>query len=114
MVPFHLWAPDVYQGAPAPVTAFLSTGSKVALFAALLRFASYSSNEVWSYFMPVIWILSVFTMVVGTITALAQTRVKRLLAYSSIGPDGIPVNGTRGGKAGWRFRYNVLPGRSMP
>jgi len=88
MVPFHLWTPDVYQGAPAPVTAFLSTGSKVALFAALLRFASYSSGEIWAYFVPVIWILSVLTMVAGNITALAQTRVKRLLAYSSIGQMG--------------------------
>jgi NADH-quinone oxidoreductase subunit N len=88
MVPFHLWTPDVYQGAPAPVTAFLSTGSKVALFAALLRFASYSSGEIWSYFLPLIWILSVFTMSVGNISALAQTQVKRLLAYSSIGQMG--------------------------
>ncbi len=88
MVPFHLWAPDVYQGAPAPVTAFLSTGSKVALFAALLRFASYASNEVWSYFTPVLWILAVLTMGVGTISALAQIQVKRLLAYSSIAQMG--------------------------
>ena len=88
MVPFHLWTPDVYQGAPAPVTAFLSTGSKVALFAALLRFASYSSGEIWAYFVPVIWILSVLTMGTGNISALAQTRVKRLLAYSSIGQMG--------------------------
>jgi len=88
MVPFHLWTPDVYQGAPAPVTAFLSTGSKVALFAALLRFTSYSSGEIWAYFVPLIWILSVLTMVAGNISALAQTRVKRLLAYSSIGQMG--------------------------
>jgi NADH-quinone oxidoreductase subunit N len=88
MVPFHLWTPDVYQGAPAPVTAFLSTGSKVALFAALLRFTSYSSGEIWGYFVPVIWVLSVLTMVAGNLSALAQTRVKRLLAYSSIGQMG--------------------------
>jgi NADH-quinone oxidoreductase subunit N len=88
MVPFHLWTPDVYQGAPVPVTAFLSTGSKVALFAALLRFTSCLSNEVWAYFEPVVWILAVLTMVVGNISALAQTRVKRLLAYSSIAQMG--------------------------
>lgn len=88
MVPFHLWTPDVYQGAPAPVTAFLSTGSKVALFAALLRFTSYCSGEIWTFFVPVIWILAVLTMVVGNISALAQTRVKRLLAYSSIAQMG--------------------------
>jgi NADH-quinone oxidoreductase subunit N len=88
MVPFHLWTPDVYQGAPAPVTAFLSTGSKVALFAALLRIASYSSNEVWFYLTPVLWILAVLTMGVGAISALAQLRVKRLLAYSSVAQMG--------------------------
>jgi NADH-quinone oxidoreductase subunit N len=88
MVPFHLWTPDVYQGAPAPITAFLSTGSKVALFAALLRFASYSSNEIWLYLTPPLWILAVLTMGVGTISALAQFQVKRLLAYSSIAQMG--------------------------
>jgi NADH-quinone oxidoreductase subunit N len=88
MVPFHLWTPDVYQGAPAPVTAFLSTGSKLALFAALLRFTSYFTVEIWAYFVPVIWILAVLTMVVGNISALAQTRVKRLLAYSSVAQMG--------------------------
>ena len=88
MVPFHLWTPDVYQGAPAPITAFLSTGSKVALFAALLRFASYCGNEIWFYFAPVLWVLALLTMGVGTISALAQGQVKRLLAYSSIAQMG--------------------------
>ncbi len=88
MVPFHLWTPDVYQGAPAPITAFLSTGSKVALFAALLRFSSSFSNEVWMYFSPVLWLLALFTFSVGTISALAQIQVKRLLAYSSISQMG--------------------------
>jgi NADH-quinone oxidoreductase subunit N len=88
MVPFHLWTPDVYQGAPAPITAFLSTGSKVALFAALLRMASNAGGEIWSYFTPVLWVLAVLTMGVGNISALAQLRVKRLLAYSSIGQMG--------------------------
>ena len=89
MVPFHLWTPDVYQGAPAPVTAFLATGSKVALFSALLRFAYYySRNSVWNDYVFVIWILAFLTMAVGNITALAQVRVKRLLAYSSIAQMG--------------------------
>lgn len=88
MVPFHLWAPDVYQGAPAPVTAFLSAGSKVALFSALLRFASYSSIEVWEYLSPVLWILACLTIGIGTICALTQQKVKRLLAYSSIAQMG--------------------------
>ncbi len=88
IVPFHLWTPDVYQGAPAPVTAFLSTGSKVALFAATLRFALAAAPPVWDYVWPVLWGLAVLTMAVGNLTALYQTRIKRLLAYSSIAQMG--------------------------
>ena len=88
LVPFHLWTPDVYQGAPAPVTAFLSTGSKVALFAALLRFSLDLRGPLWAYALPAIWVLAALTMTVGNITALAQTRVKRLLAYSSVAQMG--------------------------
>jgi len=84
LVPFHLWTPDVYQGTPAPITAFLSTGSKVALFAAFLRFAMVASDGLWVYFMPVLWVTAVLTMVVGNVTALTQIHLKRLLAYSSI------------------------------
>ena len=88
LVPFHLWTPDVYQGAPAPVTAFLATGSKVALFAALLRFSWLTAQPLWDYCLPGLWVLAVLTMVVGNLTALYQTRVKRLMAYSSIGQMG--------------------------
>ncbi len=88
IVPFHLWTPDVYQGAPAPITAFLSTGSKVALFAALLRFSLVMSPELFSYVTPILWGLAALTMIVGNITALAQTHIKRLLAYSSIAQMG--------------------------
>jgi NADH-quinone oxidoreductase subunit N len=88
IVPFHLWTPDVYQGAPAPVTAFLSTGSKVALFAATLRFALASAPPVWDYAWPVLWGLALLTMAVGNLTALSQTRIKRLLAYSSVAQMG--------------------------
>ena len=88
IVPFHLWTPDVYQGSPAPITAFLSTGSKVALFAALVRFCLAMSPLVWDYVWPVLWVLALLTMAVGNLTALYQTRVKRLLAYSSIAQMG--------------------------
>ncbi|MFZ5449480.1 MAG: NADH-quinone oxidoreductase subunit N [Thermodesulfobacteriota bacterium] len=88
LVPFHLWTPDVYQGSPAPITAFLSTGSKVALFAALLRFAWLAAPLVWDYAWPVLWVLALLTMAVGNLTALYQTKVKRLLAYSSIAQMG--------------------------
>ncbi len=91
LVPFHLWTPDVYQGAPAPVTAFLAAGSKVALSGALLRFALLAGDSLWSYCLPVVWVLAVLTMVVGNVTALAQTRVKRLLAYSSVAQMGYLV-----------------------
>ncbi len=88
LVPFHLWTPDVYQGSPAPITAFLSTGSKVALFAALLRFCLAAAPPVWSYAVPCLWVLALLTMAVGNLTALYQTHVKRILAYSSIGQMG--------------------------
>ncbi len=88
LVPFHLWTPDVYEGAPAPITAFLSTGSKVALFAALLRFSLLVATPVWNYCIPVLWVLAVLTMVGGNLTALYQTHVKRLLAYSSVAQMG--------------------------
>lgn len=88
LVPFHLWTPDVYQGSPAPITAFLSTGSKVALFAALLRFCLAASTPVWDYAWPLLWALAVITMAVGNLTALYQTHVKRILAYSSIAQMG--------------------------
>ncbi len=88
LVPFHLWTPDVYQGAPAPVTAFLSAGSKVALFAALVRFSLEMGEAAWNYALPAIWVLAVLTMVVGNLTALRQSQVKRLLAYSSVAQMG--------------------------
>ncbi len=88
LVPFHLWTPDVYEGAPAPVTAFLSTGSKVALFAALLRFSLLVATPVWDYVLPALWVLAALTMAVGNLTALCQTRIKRLLAYSSVAQMG--------------------------
>jgi len=91
VVPFHLWTPDVYQGAPTPVTAFLAAGSKAALAAALLRFALLTGDTLWGWCLPVVWVLAALTMVVGNVTALAQTRVKRLLAYSSVAQMGYLV-----------------------
>ncbi len=88
LVPFHLWTPDVYQGSPAPVAAFLATGSKVALFAALVRLAVYAADGVGSALFPALWAMAALTMATGNITALVQTRVKRLLAYSSIAQMG--------------------------
>lgn len=87
-VPFHMWAPDVYEGAPTTVTAFLSTGSKAATLAAMLRVfisgLSFSYGTWWQF----LWIIAVLTMTVGNVGALLQTNVKRLLAYSSIAHAG--------------------------
>jgi NADH-quinone oxidoreductase subunit N len=88
LVPFHLWTPDVYQGAPAPVTAFLATGSKVAVLALFIRLAVYGGSGVGPLLFPALWVVAALTMVVGNITALAQTSLKRLLAYSSIAQMG--------------------------
>jgi NADH-quinone oxidoreductase subunit N len=87
-VPFHLWTADVYEGAPAPVTAFLSTGSKAALFGVLLRMSADMGDSLWAYWGPALWALATLTATVGNVTALAQTRLKRLLAYSSIAQMG--------------------------
>ena len=84
LVPFHLWTPDVYQGAPAPITAFLATGSKVAVLAMFIRLAVHSGEGVGTSLFPVLWMVAALTMVIGNLTALAQTHLKRLLAYSSI------------------------------
>jgi NADH-quinone oxidoreductase subunit N len=88
MVPFHLWTPDVYQGSPAPVTAFLATGSKVAVFAFLIRLCLHMQDPLWSVFKSMLWIVAFLTLVVGTITALSQSDLKRLLAYSSVAQMG--------------------------
>ena len=84
VVPFHLWTPDVYEGAPAPVTAFISTVSKTAVCAVLLRFFDHSSIHQFPVVFVVFAIIAVVSMIVGNLLALWQTNVKRILAYSSI------------------------------
>src|SRR5439155_10225590 len=87
-VPFHMWTPDAYQGAPTCVTAFMSAGTKVAAFGALVRvFMVAFSPLAWDW-KPMIWGLAAVTMVVGSVLAIAQTDVKRMLAYSSIAHAG--------------------------
>jgi len=89
-VPFHMWTPDVYQGAPTAVTAFMSSGAKIAGFAALLRvFATaFSLPSIAANMTDVLWVLSALTMVIGNVTAISQTDIKRMLAYSSIAHAG--------------------------
>lgn len=88
IVPFHQWAPDVYQGAPTPVTGFMSIGAKAAGIAALLRVFFTAFQGVSDTMVPVLWVLAALTMVVGNVTALAQSNIKRLLGYSSIAHGG--------------------------
>jgi NADH-quinone oxidoreductase subunit N len=90
VVPFHMWTPDVYEGAPTPVTAFFSVGPKAAGFVVLLRifmnFWGTVQND--SLIFWALWTMSVLTMIVGNLVALRQTNVKRILAYSSIAHAG--------------------------
>jgi NADH-quinone oxidoreductase subunit N len=92
-VPFHMWTPDVYQGAPSPVTALMAAGTKVAGFAALIRVASVSLGSVGWELQPALFGLSAVTMVVGSLLAIAQQDVKRMLAYSSIAHAGFVLVG---------------------
>ena len=87
-VPFHTWAPDTYEGAPTPVTAFLSVASKAAGFVALILvifLAFPSADDVYG---PLVWALSALTMTVGNLIALRQTNIVRMLAYSSVAQGG--------------------------
>ena len=87
-VPFHMWTPDVYQGAPTAVTAFMAAGAKIAGFAALLRVFATAFPSLSVDITPVLWALSALTMIVGNLLAISQTDIKRMLAYSSIAHAG--------------------------
>jgi NADH-quinone oxidoreductase subunit N len=87
-VPFHMWTPDVYQGAPSSVTAFMSVGAKAGGFAALLRVFMTAFPELASYWAPLVMWIAAVTMAWGNIAAIAQTNIKRMLAYSSIAHAG--------------------------
>ena len=93
MFPFHFWSPDVYEGAPTPVTGFLSTASKAAGFAVLVRVMLVAFPSVTVEWQTLLAILSAITMTVGNLVALRQTNIKRMLAYSSIGHAGYILMG---------------------
>jgi NADH-quinone oxidoreductase subunit N len=104
--PFHAWTPDVYQGAPTAVTAFMAAATKIAAFGALLRlFYVAFGNARWDW-TPLVWVIAILTMVVGSVVALAQTDVKRLLAYSAIAHSGFILTGFVGAQQGG----SALPG----
>jgi len=87
-VPFHTWAPDTYEGAPTPVTAFLSVASKAAGFVGLATMLYVGLHAADDVYQPVIWVLAALTMTVGNVLALRQTNIVRLLAYSSVSQGG--------------------------
>lgn len=92
-VPFHMWTPDVYQGAPTPVTGFMAAAAKAAGFAALLRIVYstfFTASLDWE---PVIWVLAILSLILGSVLAVVQTDVKRMLAYSSIAHAGYVLVG---------------------
>ena len=92
-VPFHMWAPDVYEGAPVPVTAYLSVASKAASFALLLRLFAVGFQPVIDDWKPIVAAIAALTMTVGNVIAVSQSNIKRLLAYSSIGHAGFLLVG---------------------
>lgn len=95
LIPFHLWAPDIYEGAPTPITAYLAVGSKAAGFAALIRFyllMMYSQTFAQTG-QTLLLVLAAITMIVGNLTAIPQTNIKRMLAYSSIAQAGYMLIG---------------------
>jgi len=103
-VPFHMWAPDVYQGAPTSVTALIATGSKAAAFAALIRLLGSALRASQPDATVVLWVLAALTMTVGNVVALSQGNLKRMLAYSSVAHVGymlvgLAVGGNQGASA---------------
>lgn len=87
-VPFHMWTPDVYQGAPTAVTAFMSSGAKIAGFAALLRVFATAFPSISVDMTDILWAIAALTMIVGNVVAISQSDIKRMLAYSSIAHAG--------------------------
>jgi NADH-quinone oxidoreductase subunit N len=107
-VPFQSWTPDVYQGAPTAVTGFMAACTKVAAFGALLRlfYVAFGSDR-WSW-QPMMWVIAILTMLVGAIVAIAQTDVKRMLAYSSIAHSGFLLTGLLGVQAATSLGDNEI------
>jgi NADH-quinone oxidoreductase subunit N len=93
VAPFHAWTPDVYQGAPTPVSAFMASCTKVAAFGALMRVLYVAFNSTNWNWRPIIWAVAIASMVVGAIFGLTQTDIKRILAYSSIAHAGFILVG---------------------
>mgnify|MGYP001823524390 CR=1 FL=1 len=110
-VPFHVWAPDVYQGAPTPVTSFMASVGKAAAFAAMLRVLVIALPFYRDDWRPIIWTLALVTLLVGSVLAVVQNNVKRMLAYSSISHAGFILVGVEAAAHG---AGEADPGPGMP
>ncbi|MDD4599575.1 NADH-quinone oxidoreductase subunit N [bioreactor metagenome] len=97
IVPFHMWAPDVYEGAPTPITAMLAMGSKAAAFAVLIRVFLIAFSDLQEYWATIVSLLAAASMIVGIVVAIWQTNIKRMLAYSSIAQAGYILSGLLAG-----------------
>lgn len=106
-VPFQSWVPDVYQGAPTPITGFMAAATKVAAFGALLRICYVAVPALKDQWRPVLWVIAILTLVLGTITAITQKDAKRMLAYSAVAHTGFLLIGViaanRSGVSGTLF-----------
>jgi NADH-quinone oxidoreductase subunit N len=102
LVPFHMWAPDAYQGAPTPVTAFMSAATKVAAFGAFIRVFTVALGPLSTDWQPLLAVLAAISIVAGAVLAIAQTNVKRMLAYSSVAHAGFILIGLAAGNAAGR------------
>src|SRR3546814_319234 len=93
-VPFHMWTPDVYEGAPTPVTTFFAVAPKVAAMALLVRVLIGPFGDLFAQWQQVVWVLSIASMLLGSLAAIPQTNIQRLLAYSTIGHVGFILVGS--------------------
>jgi NADH-quinone oxidoreductase subunit N len=109
-VPFHMWTPDAYEGAPTPITAFMAVGVKLAAFAGFLRIFMANLGTISTEWTQVLWILAALTMTAGNVIALVQSNIKRMLAYSAIAHAGYVIVGMAAGDrgAGGAILYYLL------
>ena len=109
--PFHVWAPDVYEGAPSPITALMASVGKAAAFAAMIRVLVTALPFFRDDWRPVIWVLALLSLVIGSFLAVVQTNVKRMLAYSSVSHAGFLLVGV---EAAGHTAGEALPGGGVP
>lgn len=96
-VPFHSWVPDVYQGAPTAITAFMAAATKIAAFGVMLRIFYVAFPALHDYWRPALWAVAILTMVIATVAAITQADVKRMLAYSAVSHTGFILTGVIAG-----------------